>query len=202
MYFARGDFLRAEKLLRRSTTSITTRVLRGYLDSRVALAGKKTEIEQWSQQFLALIKAAYRLKQQGIAGDLETSREMFLTAQWALGSEAAQSLAQMAARSGMGDQGIAVLARERQNIMTEWLKRDGLRTTWLGQAPNKRNSKAEEENLVRLAAINARIGEIDGTFPGQVSRLCSIRQPCSVEHRGGSGSAPRWTRSLCCSSIR
>ena len=97
-------------------------------------------------QFRDLVKAVYRLAPEGSALDAITSREMFQTAQWALGSEAAQSLAQMAARGATGNPALAALARERQDLVVEWQKRDGLRNTWLGQAPQNRNAQAEGEN--------------------------------------------------------
>ena len=48
------------------------------------------------------------------------------------GSEAAQSLAQMAARGATGNPALAVLARERQDLVAEWQKRDGLAQCRLG----------------------------------------------------------------------
>ncbi len=86
------------------------------------------------------------------APDLKAARETFETAQWAQNSEAAASLAQMAARGAAAMRRLAALVRERQDLVAEWQKRDGLRNAALGQAPDKRNAKAEAENNVRLAA--------------------------------------------------
>src|SRR5208337_5073479 len=149
--------------------------------SRVALAGKKTEIEQSRWQFSALVKASYQLAQAGTP--LETSRDIFLTAQWAISSEAARSLTQMAARGSKGDPALAVLVRERQDLVMEWLKRDGLQNTWLGQSPDKRDSEAEGKNQVRLATINTRIGEIDGALKERFPDYEALASPApsSVE---------------------
>ncbi len=86
---------------------------------------------------------------------------MFQTAQWAQNSEAAASLAQMAARGAKGDPGLSARVREHQDLVAEWQKRDALRNAWLGQAPDKRDAKAEADNQARLAAIDTRIAEID-----------------------------------------
>ena len=165
LYFTQGDWTRAAQFWRRSTAAIAARTRLGALDTGQALTGKKKgEAERSSWQFRDLVKAVYRLAPEGRAPDAKASREMFQTAQWAAGSEAAQSLAQMAARGATGDPKLAVLVRERQDLVAEWQKRDGLRNTWIGQVPDKRNAIAEAENLARLAAIDTRIGEIDATF--------------------------------------
>ena len=92
----------------------------------------------------------------------EVSRETFRTSQWAQSSAAGSSLAEMAARGAKRDPKLSPLVRERQDLVSEWQKRDRLRNEWLGGAANKRDPKAEAENNARLAArIDARIGEID-----------------------------------------
>ena len=131
-------------------------------------------------QFRDLVKTVYRLAPEGSALDAITSREMFQTAQWALGSEAAQSLAQMAARGATGNPALAVLARERQDLIAEWQKRDGLHNTWLGQAPDERNAKAEAENAARLAAIDTRRGEIDRTFKEKFPDYAALASPAPL----------------------
>ena len=125
------------------------------------------------------IKAVSRLAPEG-REDAAASREMFETAQWVLGSEAAQSLAQMAARGATGDPALAALARERQDLVSEWQKRDGLRNTWLGQAPDKRDAKAEAENNASLAAIDTRIGEIDGKLKEEFADFTALASPAPI----------------------
>ncbi len=162
LYFAQRDWSRAGDFWRRSTAAIAARTKRGALETGRAVTGKKkSDAEQDSFQFRQLVKAVYRLSPEGRTPDTLASREMFLTAQWAAGSQAAQSLAQMAARGATGDPALALLARERQDKRAEWQKRDGLRNIWLGQAPDKRDAKAELENNASLAAIDGRITEID-----------------------------------------
>ena len=61
--------------------------------------------------------------------------------------------------------------------MAEWQKRDGLRNAWLGQAPDKRNAKAEAENTARLAAIDARIAEIDKRLAAEFPDYALLASP-------------------------
>jgi CHAT domain-containing protein len=115
-----------------------------------------------------------------LAPDAKTSREMFETAQWAQSSEAAASLAQMAARGGSGVPGVSARVRERQDLVAEWQKRDGLRNAALSQEAGKRNVQAEAANLERLAAIDARIREIDRTFKDKFPDYAALASPAPL----------------------
>jgi CHAT domain-containing protein len=133
--------------------------------------------------FSNLIKAVSRLTPKGQTPDPALIDEMFRTAQWALNSEAAQSLAQMAARGAAGDPSLAILTRERQDSLAEWKKRDRLRNSALGQAPGKRNADAEAENLARLSAIEGRIAGIDRRLAKDFPNYASLvgLAPMSLE---------------------
>ncbi len=179
LYFEQGDFTRATELWRRSTAGIASRTLHGAQGGAVA-GKKKTEAEQASWQFWELVKAASWLASEGGAPDAGLAREMFEAAQWAQSSEAAQSLAQMAARGAVGDAALAALVRERQDLVAEWQKRDSLRNAALGQAPDKRNAKAEAGNLARLAAIDARIAEIDEKLKAQFPDYALLTSPAPL----------------------
>ena len=184
LYFVQRDWVHAAHFWRQSTAAIAGRTQRGALGTGQAITGKKiSEVEQQREQFLGLVKAAYRVGPEGHDADMSTSPEMFRTAQWVAGSEAAQSLSQMAARGATGNPSLATLVRERQDLVAEWQKRDALRNLWLGQSPDKRDAKAETENSSRLAAIDARITEIDkqlaATFPNYAALVSPA--PLSIE---------------------
>ncbi len=181
LYFTQRDWTRAAQFWRRSTAAIAGRTQRGAMGTGQAITGKKkSEAEQLSWQFWGLVKAVHRLAPEGRTPDASATRETFLTAQWAAGSEAAQSLAQMAARGATGKPVLAVLARERQDLVAEWQKRDGLRNAALGQAPNKRDARAEAENQARLAAIDTRIAEIDGKLAADFPDYAALSSPAPL----------------------
>jgi len=181
LYYAQRDWVRAAQFWRRSTAVIAGREQRGALDAGRAVTGKKkSEAEQLSYHFLRLVKAVYRLAPEGRMPDASALREMFETAQWAQSSEAAASLAQMAVRGATGDPALALLARERQDKLAEWQKRDGLRNTWLGQATDKRDAKAEAENNASLAAIDARITEIDNKLAAHFPDYAALASPAPL----------------------
>ena len=178
LYWEQHHWARATEFWRRSTAAIARRVQRGSQEAAQAFSGKKkSEAEQNSEQFWGLVKAVYRLAPEGGAPDAAASRETFETAQWAQSSEAAASLAQMTARSAKGDPKLAALTRERQDLMAEWQKRDALRNAALGQESAKRNPQAEAENSARLAAIDARIKEIDKELAAKFPDYAVLSSP-------------------------
>ena len=176
------DWARAADFLRRSTGVIIRRTQRGADDVGLALTGKrKGEPERY--RFRGLVKVAHRLALDGRSADTSLAREMFQTAQWVSASEAAASLAQMAARGAKGDPALAALVRDRQDLVGEWQKRDQARSTAVSQAPAKRDRAAEEANVARLAAIDTRIGEIDRRLVADFPDYAALAnpQPLGVE---------------------
>ena len=182
--YLQNDWAQATAHWRRSTAVIVRRGQRGTDDVGQALTGKrKSDAEQLSYQFRGLVKAAYRLASSGVNAAEGLPREMFRTAQWAQGSEAGASLAQMAARGAKGDPGLATIVRERQDLVAEWQKLDGARTAAVSQAPDKRDRAAEAANIARLAAIDARIADIDKRLAADFPDYAALSrpEPLSVE---------------------
>jgi CHAT domain-containing protein len=105
---------------------------------------------------------------------------MFQTAQWVQASEAAQSLTQMAARGAKGDAKLATLVRERQDLVAEWQRRDQLRSAAVAQASDKRDGAADAENFSRLAAIDARIAEIDKNLAADFPDYAALASPAPL----------------------
>ena len=201
LYFAQRDWARAADYWRRSTGVIVRRAAARHGRRRPSRDGKeKGEAEQRSYHFWGLVKAVHRLASDGRGCDASLASEMFQTAQWAQGSEAAASLAQMAARGAKGDPALAALVRERQDLVEEWQRRDAVRSAAVAQAPDKRDRAAEAANVARLAAIDARIADIDKRLVGGVPRLCgagAARRHCRSRRcrpswrRRGAGAVPR-----------
>lgn len=173
LYFAQGNWTRAAEYWRRNNGVIQRRVARGV--TTAGLTGRTKG--EWAHNpgvFEGLIKASYRLMP-GNGIDSETlAREMFETAQWVESSEAAASLAQMAARGAAGKPEVAAIARERQDLVSEWQQRDKQRTAALTQQSDKRDSKSEALNAGRLAEIDARIGEIDARLAKDFSDYAAL----------------------------
>jgi hypothetical protein len=86
----------------------------------------------------------------------------------------------MAARGAKGDLVLAALARERQDLLAEWKNRDALRNAALGQESAKRNPQAEAENDARLAAIDARMKEIDKDLAARFPDYAALTSPAPI----------------------
>jgi CHAT domain-containing protein len=107
---------------------------------------------------------------------------MFETAQWAMASDAASSLAQMAARSAKGDTAVAKLVRERQDLIGEWQVKDKQLIAAKSQLPAKRSPGAEKVLNDRLSAIDGRLKAIDSRFAQDFPEYASLTslKPTSV----------------------
>jgi tetratricopeptide (TPR) repeat protein/CHAT domain-containing protein len=179
LYFSQGDWARATDYWRDSTSIIVRRVQRGLPVGEAVTGKRKSEAAQLGWQFWGLVKAVHRLTlKQGYQTGLP--REMFQTAQWAQSSEAANSLAQMAARGAKGDRRLAALVRERQDLVAEWQRRDQMRSAAVAQVPDKRNLPAEADNVARLATIDARISIVDKELVAKFPDYAVLASPAPL----------------------
>jgi CHAT domain-containing protein/Tfp pilus assembly protein PilF len=174
--YAQKDWGRASQYLRRSTAGIAKRTMRDSL-AQTLTGKKKSEAEQWHFAFLSLVRAEYHKAAQGRALRGEASQDMFEAAQWALSSEAAASLAQMAARGARRDPALAEMVRQRQDLLTEWQRVEAQKNIALGQPPKGRDAKSEAENNERLATIDARITEIDKQLAARFPDYGALTSP-------------------------
>jgi len=178
LHFVQQDWVGAADYWRRSTALAVRRAERGTADVGQALTGKrKGETDRQSYRFLSLVRVGYRLATQDRAQQAGLAAELFQAAQWAVVSEAAGSLAQMAARGAKGDARLAALVRERQDLVVEWQKRDANRTAAVSQPSDKRDKVAEATNEARLAAIDARITEIDKQLIAKFPNYAALAKP-------------------------
>ena len=181
LHLAQRDWVRAAELWRRSTAVLTRRAQRGTADIGQTLTGKtKDEPEQLRGEFWGLLKVVHRLVSDKGGDQTSLGREMFQTAQWAQHSEAAASLSQMATRGAKGDLALSALVRERQDLVEDWQERDAARSAAVAQAPDKRDRAAEAGNAARLAAIDARITDIDKRLAADFPDYAALARPAPL----------------------
>jgi hypothetical protein len=173
LYMAQQDWVKAEHYYQRATDIVERRTAVGELGQ--PLAGKQqSEAVRNSKYFQGLVKTAWR---RASPPDPATLRGMFIKAQWGLTSDAAQALAQMSARGANGDPQLALLVRERQDLVAEWQSRDAARMAALSQPPEKRNKEGEATNTARLTAVETRIGEIDVELRSKFPDYSALASP-------------------------
>jgi CHAT domain-containing protein len=129
-----------------------------------------------SRAFVGFVKAVHHLAAREANAAPADALEMFEIAQWVLASEAAASLAQMAARGAKGDPKLATLVRERQDLVAEWQRRDGDRTA-ASRVLGNRNQQAEAANVARLDVIDKRVSEIDQRFKDDFREYAGLMSP-------------------------
>ena len=189
LHLAQRNWIRAGDGWRRSTGLIVRRAQRGANGGGETLTGKApSEAVQLSHRFFGLVKAVHRIAMGRRSTDTVLldahfqgdAREMFETAQWASASEAAKSLAQMAARGSKGDLVLSSLVRERQDLVAEWQKREAMRIVVLGQAPDKRDPSAETAYNARSNEIDTLIAAIDTQLQADFPDYAALSSPQSL----------------------
>jgi CHAT domain-containing protein len=153
--FAQGDWAGATGYWRRSIDIITQRAAKG--SSACGQEASGSEAQRRASRFRGLVKAAHRLSAQ----DTAAAEDMFRMAQWMQASQAAASLAQMAARLAKGSSELARLVRERQDLVGECSEKDRLLIAAKGKPPAERRAEAEAALAERLTAIDLRLAAID-----------------------------------------
>jgi CHAT domain-containing protein/tetratricopeptide (TPR) repeat protein len=175
--YMQSDWATAASFWRRSTSIIKRRAERGLADGRGPPGG---EAQRLSWQFRNLVRTTHRLAVHGASVAAGPAAEMLETAQWALGSEAAASLAQMAARSAKGSPRLAGLVRERQDLVSEWQAKDKQLIASKSQAPAKRDADAEKALAGRLAAIDIRLADIDRRLGRDFPDYAALASPTAI----------------------
>jgi CHAT domain-containing protein/tetratricopeptide (TPR) repeat protein len=177
--FERSDWAQAIGYWRQSTDLLIGRSRRGGDSVGQAVTGKTiTDAERESYRFAALVKAAHR---SGSPNRL--AREMFKAVQWARTSDAASSLAQMAARTAAGNDALGQIVRERQDLVGEWQSKDMLLTAARSEPPAVRDAAAEQALTTRLGAIDGRLAEVDKRLARDFAGYSAFArpEPISVE---------------------
>ena len=164
--FGQGDWARAAEHWRRSTGIVEGRTRRGLSGDTEGSA--KGEAQRSSWYFVGLAKMTYRLAAEG-RRQAAPAAEMFETAQWAQASEAAASLAQMAARSATASPELAEIVRERQDLMREVQVKGKRLIAEKSKAPAQRDAGTEKALAGEIATIDSRLDAIkerlDKGFP-------------------------------------
>ena len=175
---AQNDLAGAADRWRRATALLQHRAERGLGGATGGTSKGEAQRKRW--YFEGLVKTTQRLAAEGRGNAQLLATEMFQTAQWAAGSEAATSLAQMAARSAGGSPALAALVRERQDLVAEWQGKDKLLIAARSEPPTKRNAAEEEALSDRLAAIDARLAAIDARITSDFPDYAALASPKQI----------------------
>jgi CHAT domain-containing protein len=141
-------------------------------------------VVQSARAFKIMVAAAARLAADKPEREPELARRTFEIAQWAQGSQAAASLAQMAARQAKGGGALGRLVRERQDLATEWQAKDKTLITSQAQPTERRNQQAEVPLRDRLGKIDTRIRDIDQVLAKDFPEFGVLANPAPLDVQG------------------
>jgi CHAT domain-containing protein/tetratricopeptide (TPR) repeat protein len=165
-YISQGRWRDALEASRRAATVAVQLASRGKVSP-------PTEGGQSASTFRRLVQAAYSLD----ATDRALMDEGYLAAQHALNTNASQALAQMAVRHAAGSGPLAVLVREREDLIQELGARDKLLIAAVAKAPSQRDPNGEAALRARVEKIAGRIDEIGGELSKQFPEYAALSQP-------------------------
>ncbi len=172
---AQNDMAGAAGFWRRSTALYMRRAERGLGDGTGEASTGEAQRCGWI--FDGLVKVTQRLATESHGDADQLAEEMFSTAQWGRGSEAAASLAQMAARSAAKDPALGPLVRERQDLVGEWRLKDKLLIQARSRPPAERQADSERQLTGRLFDIDKRLAEIDARFKNDFPDYSALASP-------------------------
>ena len=156
------DWADAVTLLKRGT-DIAIRASKRASDGQARTGQTASDARRPSDKLSLLVKAAARLAAEQARQEPELAGAMFETAQWALSSKAATSLAQMAARQAKGDSALAALCASDKTSWANGRRATSSRWPLSAQSPEaRRHGRAGARD--RIATIDMRIAEIDKTL--------------------------------------
>jgi CHAT domain-containing protein/tetratricopeptide (TPR) repeat protein len=143
------------------------------LDSATAFAARTGEVEDQvtaaGRVFDALVKSYFRLP--------GSAEKAFVVAQRATESDAAQALAQMAARQASGSGELAFLVRERQDLVARWRQDDSALTLALAAADGDSVARMRQE----LQATDAKISAIDVRLASGFPAFADLQRPAPLD---------------------
>jgi CHAT domain-containing protein len=174
--FATGDYANAASYFERAA-AIVERL--AAVDAAAAFMNRTGDIEDQAiargKVFDSLVKSYFRLSET----DPEASAKAFAIAQRVIESEAAQALAQMAARQASGSGELAALVRDRQDYVARWQKEDSALTLALAASP--RDDIEIAALRYRLMEYDTIIGDIDETLAREFEAFADLQRPVPLD---------------------
>ena len=139
----------------------------------LALMNGVDQTQTWSRKNQARLSAYLMAKYRVASLDKAEAAKLFEVAQWLNVSSAAQSLADMAVRSGLADTTLRPLVRARQDLLAEWRRADAAFLAG-GDATSR----------ARLDQIDAQIAKIDAEIKARFPEFSALAapEPLSIEN--------------------
>ncbi len=113
----------------------------------------------------------------GVVRETDAGREAFEIAQWAGQSSAAAAVAQMGVRFAAGNDALAALVRENQDLSTAWSDKDKALIAARSLPANRQNRAAIDQLQKDLANIETRLAAITAQLQQQFPDYAALANP-------------------------
>jgi CHAT domain-containing protein/tetratricopeptide (TPR) repeat protein len=160
-------------LIRRATAIL---IKLGTEDASLRGADGRGEIMRNIGYFQHHVRSAWLVNEENASEGSALRAESFRIAQWALETETASAVAQMAARVGSGITALAALVRERQDLQTRWQITNKQLSAALSLSPDRR-AGADERARKQISEIDARTAEIDKRLKAEFPDFLALARP-------------------------
>ena len=178
LYRKIGKFNKAYQYYKQSTKIYLKRSAVSHLDYDVKSRDQnRKEIEKNKWVFIGQVSASYSLAKQLPNNFSRLRQETFKMAQWALGTEAAKALRQMAARTGSKNTHLANLIRKQQDKIYEWHSIDRKMVTAASKTKKERNKIIEAKWSDQLEKIDELITNISERLKNNFPEYTSLVTP-------------------------
>lgn len=131
----------------------------------------------WADPFLLQALAAFKVAAEDAPDRLALRDEAFQVAQRAERSLVAGALTQMSARLAKGSGPLALLIRERQDLVLEWQRLDKRFEAFLAAPADRRDERTERLLQTRLEQIRQRMDSIDARLAKEFPDFSKLSDP-------------------------
>jgi CHAT domain-containing protein/Tfp pilus assembly protein PilF len=116
----------------------------------------------------------------GLVAEADAGREAFEVAQWASQSSAASAVAQMGVRFAAGNDALAALVRESQDLSAAWSDKDKALTASRSLPANQQNRAAIDQLQKDLFAVETRLAAVAARLQQQFPDYAALSTPRAI----------------------
>jgi CHAT domain-containing protein/Tfp pilus assembly protein PilF len=139
--------------------------------------GGPTLLEHYSYVFRRGVADLAAAAEEGVVRNAEAAREAFEIAQWASQSSAAAAVAQMGARFATGNDALAALVRESQDLSAAWSDKDKALIAAQSLPANRQDRAAVNQVQREIASIETRLAAIAMQLQQQFPDYAALANP-------------------------
>jgi len=140
-------------------------------------AGGANLLEHYSYVFRRGVDNLAAAARKGIVPDAAAGREAFEDAQWASQSSAAAAVAQMGVRFAAGNDALAALVRESQDLSAAWSDKDKALTAARAVPANQQNRAAIDQLQRDISNIEVRLAATAARLQQQFPEFAALANP-------------------------